>query len=347
MAVKKTAGTAAQEGADKAVATPAIKATTRKPAAKKAVAKKPAVKKPAAKKPATTARKPKTKSKVLTGKIAAPVATPQVPPVDEPQYKKCGISLREALFCDHYLTHYNGTQALYDAGFKAANRNVAAVDAHKLMQKPGVRAYLAAKMKDMFNRLEDEQDKLLQTFTYTAFADPNELVENRIDCCRFCYGQDNLYQFTPQEFERHKERHLEDVEAATILGQQPPEFDPKGGIGFSPNHQPNADCPECFGRGNESVVFKDTRYLSPAALALYAGVSEGKDGKKMIMHAQDKARETLAKIRKLYDDNTTVNVTFDPVALNEKFGDVMSKAHARAVETMEERRAAREARGDD
>lgn len=309
----------------------------------KPVAKTPA-KRPAAKKATATAAAPeakKRKTRTVTKK-AEPRPAPTVAPVDEPLYKQCGITLQAALFCDHYLTHYNATQAIWDAGYKAANRNVAAVDAHKMMQKPGVRQYIAAKMKAMFGRLEEEQDKLLQTFTFAAYADPNELVEHRIDCCRFCYGDGNNYQFTPQEFQRHEEQHDRAVAEAKVSGEPEPEFDPKGGVGYNPNLSPNEDCPECFGRGRPETVIKDTRFLSPAALTLYAGMKESKDGIEIKLNSQEKARETLAKIRKLYEDNTTVNLNFDAADLQAKFGDKMRKAHER----MEQMRAERFSKGE-
>lgn len=323
MAVKKQQG---QEQVEKVAGKPVVKTA----------AKKPAVKKPAAKKPVTkaTAAKPaRVRPKIPYVRTNAPETIPE----DAPLHVKLGILPRVALFCDFYLTHFNGAQAHEDAGFNPKNRNVARVEAHKILKRPNVRQYIAARMKATFDRLEDSQDRLLQTFVYTAYADPNELVENRIDCCRFCYGDGNQYQFTPQEFERHKEQHELDVREASAAGQAAPAFDPKGGIGFNPNNEPNEDCPECFGRGKDSTVFKDTRFLSPAALALYAGTKEGKDGKQILMHSQEKARETLAKVHKLYEDNATVNFNFDAADLEEKFGDKMRKAHERMQQMREER----------
>lgn len=324
MAVKKGE---VQEGIAKAAGKPVAKTPAKKPVVKKTAAK-------------AAAGEAKPKRMIPARKGATPKPGPKLAPVDEPLYKKCGITLQAALFCDHYLTHYNATQALWDAGYKAANRNVAAVDAHKLMQKPGVRQYIAEKMKGTFDRLEQEQDKLIQTLTYVAYANPNELSENRIDCCRFCYGTNHGYQFTPQEFERHREQHAIDVAEARSTGTDGPDFDPKGGIGFNPNNVPHEDCPECFGRGIESVVFKDTRYLSPAALALYASTKTTKDGKEVKTNDQAKARETLAKIHKLYDDKTEVNiVTMDTETLEEKFASKMRTAHERQAKVLEERAA--------
>ena len=333
MAVKKKEGQVQQEAAKVAGKTVA-----------KTVAKKPAAKKPAAKvsakapvevtatkaPPAKRTRKPSAKKPYVY------VGKPE-PDENSPLHEQCGILPQVALFCDYYLTHYNATQALIDAKYTAKNRNVARVDAFHMMQKPGVRKYIALRTKAILSRLEEEQDQLMRTFTEVAYADPNDLVEHRVDCCRFCYGTKHQYQFTPQEFERYREQHALNVSEAKAAGQPEPDFDPKGGAGFNPNNEPEPDCPECFGRGNSITVIKDTRFLSPASLRLYAGIKETKDGIEVKMHDQGKARETLAKIRKLYDDNATVNVSFDAADLEDKFGDKMRKAHERMARMREER----------
>lgn len=317
-------------------------------------AKKPAAKKPAAKKPGAPKGPAKAKSraplrknttKAEREKRAAAIA--DIVPAPPTLAEELGLAPQEALFVDCYLVHFNGRRAYQEAGYDSISVNGMSVAASKLLRRPNVAEYLRRRAQDMTARVEEEQNKLITVLTYTAYADHNELIENRIDCCRFCYGEGNLYQFTPQEFERYRERYEEECEAAKITGADIPEFDPKGGIGFNPNREPFQDCPECFGRGRECVVLKDTRYLSPAAQALYAGVKTSKDGIEVKTNDQAKARETLAKIHKLYDDSTKVNVSFDPEELEARFGDGMKKARERSQEMLEDRRKAREERGAD
>lgn len=64
-------------------------------------------------------------------------------------------------------------------------------------------------------------------------------------------------------------------------------FDEKGGIGFHALREPHPKCPECFGLGESMVVVKDTRKLSPAARALFAGVKQTKDGIQVLTHNKE------------------------------------------------------------
>ncbi len=331
--------------------TPQDKPQTKAPA-KAAPAKKPAAN-PKAKSPASKApAKPKDRVPLRKNRPAAEKSEPKVaiaetmPPATD-LIKSLGLTMQEALFVDQYLIHYNGRRAYTDAGYQSASDNAASVAASHLLRKPKIAEYLRIRGKAMIERAELEQDRLMLTLNYTAYGDANELIMNRIDCCRFCYGEGNQYQFTPQEFERYKEDYAAECERLKILGAEVPEFDPKGGIGYNPNREPYHDCPECFGRGRPEVVIADTRYLSPAAQAMYAGVKVGKNGIEVITNSQEKARETLAKIHKLFDDTAKVNVSFDPESLDAIFGEKMGASEAKMQQMLEERRKLREERGDD
>ncbi len=343
---------AVRKGTDETGSKPAVKAV-KKPAAKPAA--KPTAK-PVADKPATksngrarngegtikrdTSPLRKNRTKADRDKKPTPIAE-QFPPPPE-LYKEMGLSLQEAIFIEQYLTHFNQSRAYQEAYPSCLSYQGARANCWKLMQKPKIVAYRDRRMKAMFDRAEEEQDRLIRTYTMTAYADVNELVEYRHDCCRFCHGQGNKYQFTPAEFERHKDNHAIAVAEAMAAKEPVPEFDPQGGIGFNPNNDPSEDCPECFGRGRPTTIIKDTRFLSPAALSLYAGMKEGKDGIEIKMHSQEKAREVLAKIHKLYDDNTAVNLNFNVEELDAKFGEAMRKAHENAERMRQERLDAEE-----
>lgn len=66
-----------------------------------------------------------------------------------------------------------------------------------------------------------------------------------------------------------------------------PECDNDGGI--------DPDCRMCRGEGMAQAVPRDTRYLSPGAAALYAGVKQTKDGLEIKMHSQLDAAEKLMR----------------------------------------------------
>jgi phage terminase small subunit len=58
---------------------------------------------------------------------------------------------------------------------------------------------------------------------------------------------------------------------------------------------PHPSCPECAGYGQGRAVLKDTRYLSPSALALYAGIKQTKEGVQVLTHSKLDAMEKLLK----------------------------------------------------
>jgi len=219
-----------------------------------------------------------------------------------------------------------------EAGFAAKNANVAAVEASRLLRKPKVRDYLAVRSKEMFDRVEAEQDRLMATLTAVAFTDPNELVSYQRGACRFCYGAKHRYQHTAGEWDQKLEAHEARREAALAKDcPDPGPLDAKGGTGYDKRREPHSDCPECFGIGIGETIIKDTRRLSPAAQALYAGVKEGKEGLQVLMHSQEKARETLAKIYRMYEEGGNVNFIFNGEELTRKFEDKMARARARGA----------------
>jgi phage terminase small subunit len=244
-----------------------------------------------------------------------------------------GCTLRQARFVDLYLAlSFNGTQAYIEAGYSAKTENVAACCAAKLLRIANVRDYLAVRAKAMFDRVEAEQDRLMRTLTAVAFADPNELVSYRRGACRHCYGVNNRYQFTAGEWERRLEDHEKNREELLARDKADPgPLDGKGGVGYDKRRDPNPDCPECFGDGLGEQVIKDTRNLSPAALALYAGVEECNGGVRIKLNDQNRARELLAKIHGLFDErHLQFNITFNYDELNKIYGEKMAKARARS-----------------
>lgn len=117
-------------------------------------------------------------------------------------------------------------------------------------------------------------------------ADPNELIEHRIGCCRYCWGKGCRYQETQGERDRRFAQWERDRLAAAGTPNEAnfETFDRMGGIGFNATVAANPTCPECFGQGVGLPVLKDTRRLTPAARSLYAGVKITKDGQEVRMH---------------------------------------------------------------
>lgn len=226
----------------------------------------------------------------------APAAAP-APVVAE------GLEPRQQRFVDEYLIDLNGTQAAIRAGYSADSaRQIAAEN----LSKPNIQAAVAAGQAVLQDRTQVTAARVVREIALIAFADPRELVETKVGCCRHCWGTDFKRQRT--RFQRDA-----DFEQWRKKAKEGEAFDEEGGTGFNPHLPPNPDCIECCGGGHSRDVIKDTRYLSPAAAALYAGVRRTKDGMQVLTQDKGAALDRLGKILGVYEkDNTQKN---DPLAL--------------------------------
>lgn len=237
-----------------------------------------------------------------------------------------GLDARQARFVDLWLVSYNGAQAYRDAGYKAKNDNVAAVGASKLLRKVKHHPYTLARQAELFQRTADIQNEILSVVRAAAFADPRELVEYVRRCCRYCYGKSFKYQFKPSEMERRQDEYDEKLGEAEAQGKTLPPFDELGGLGFDSTKPPHPNCPECSGEGFGHALFKDTSNLTPAALALFEGVKEGKDGTEIKVASQRGYRELLANI---YDLSVEPTVIVNTGVSQEELEQTLAKAEAK------------------
>lgn len=246
------------------------------------------------------------------------------------------LTPKEIEFVEVYLTSYNGARAWMKT-FGTSSPLVAAASASRALTRVNIRTYLSKRMAAMFARTELSAEKFIIQYQYVAYADVNELVEYRREACRHCYGKGHLYQMTPQEMRDHKVNWTKAVAKVKGDNLPLPEFNELGGIGFDPRKTPHTECPECHAEGRGRVVFGDSRILSPAGQALYAGARTGKGDTEILMHSQEKAREMLARILKLFEDKTEITVGLDAQTLEDKFASKMRAAHERMAKIMEER----------
>lgn len=220
-----------------------------------------------------------------------------------------GLTPRERYFVEAYLASFNATRAYQEAGYTAKSDAVAAAGASRVLRKVKVAGAIRTRLEmALDDGYGEAQKRLLHTLIGQAFGDPGELVETRLDCCRYCYGKDYKYLFTPAEYQAHQDAYRLESDMATKNGLPPPMFNPKGGVGFSPRLDPCPDCPECHGRGVSCVIMKDTRHLSPAGRTLYAGVRETKEGLEVKLHDQVKARELLSRVFRLDRERIEVDL---------------------------------------
>lgn len=204
--------------------------------------------------------------------------------------KLAALEPRQQRFVQEYLVDLNGTQAAIRAGYSA---NTAAEQSYDLLRKPQIQRAIKEGQEKLQAKLEVNAERVVQRLAEIATADPRELVEVKVGCCRCCHGEGHRFQRTLLEMAHDRERWAE-------KGKVPEEFDEQGGVGFNPLLPPHPECPNCGGDGESRTVLKDTRNLSPRAAALYAGAKQTKYGIEIQMHSQMEAWEKLAKHLGLY-----------------------------------------------
>ncbi len=270
---------------------PQKKPAPQKPAAvKKAAGSAVPAKRPAVKKPPRAAAKPVSKKAPAKKATRTKSAAAQA------------LTAREAKFIDEFLVDLNGTQAAIRAGYSVKTaRQIASEN----LSKPHIQAAIAEARKHQQERTQITADAMLQQAWLIATADARELIETKVACCRHCWGENFRYQRTVSEMNHARESWRAE-------GKAPEDFDEEGGIGFNPHRPPHPDCTACVGDGYAREVIKDTRYLSPAAAQLYAGVKRTKEGLQVLTHSKEAFAEKIWKYLGMYErDNQQKS---DPLA---------------------------------
>lgn len=241
------------------------------------------------------------------------------------------------LFVVEYAKDGNGTQAAIRAGYSPRS---AGSQAEQLLKTPEIKQAIDAILNDRIDRGLLEGDALLARWNDRALADPNSLTQFQRVACRYCWGKDHRYQYTPAEMEEERAKHDDRRARAKLDGlTDPGDFDERGGLGYSAKRDPHPDCPECFGDGKGRMFFTDTRKLQGKDRTLFAGVKQTKDGMEVLMHSQTEAEDRLARNQGLYnaDQSGSKNVELTPEALGALFSGAMAKAEAKAKELAAER----------
>lgn len=273
---------------------------TKKPAAKKTKAAgirapAPAKALPKAKPSTKPAPKPAARKKPVPAKAPAPTAK-KAPPAQQ------SLTAKQQRFIDEYMVDLNATQAAIRAGYSP---DTAGAIGHENLKKPEIQLGIAEARRAQQERTNITADRWLQEVALIALADARDLVEVKKGCCRNCHGEGHKYQRSILEMNR-------DREAWSEKGKNPAEFDEAGGIGFNAMAAPHPECPHCGGDGHARTILKDTRYLSPAAAALYAGAKETQYGIEIKMHSKHDALEKLAKHLGTYERDNQQKT--DPLA---------------------------------
>lgn len=247
-------------------------------------------KKTVAEKRAEPPTKPSAKTTRKPGKPPSRV----VPAADGSGKAVLGDKMR--LFVAEYMRDLSATRA-YMRVFTSAKPGTARTEGPALLRLPEVQEAIQAEMRARQQRAQLDADGVVDRLAKMATADERELMELRVGCCRYCWGNDHRYQYTEAEMERAEAEHAAKVERDEAKG----DFDTAGGTGFNANDPPNPECPECFGDGRRRTVFKDTRYVSEGAAMLFAGIKETKDGIEVKLHSRAEALVQLGRHFGVFD----------------------------------------------
>lgn len=268
-----------------------------------AAAKKKPAAKPVARKTTPAKKKPAPRKTVASIKKAKPVvkgkAVPQTIAMAPAKHTRPEL---ETLFCQEYVVDLNGTQAYLRVkpGAKPAS---AKVEASRLLSKPNIQAGIAKLIAERSQSTGITAATALQTAWDILTADPRELMEYRVGCCRHCWGFKFGYQRSDAQFEADQDafaaaQAMADEKGKAKMG----EFKTKGGPGYDLRKSANPDCPECGGEGEGREVFHDTRNVSKAAASLFAGVEVTRHGRKLLTHNKDAAMDKVFRHLGLYND---------------------------------------------
>lgn len=256
---------------------------------------------------------PKKKSKPAAPRpkgAAKPVGAAKKRSVSPARDPETGLTPKQAAFVREYLVDLNATQAAIRAGYSARTANEQAA---RLLANVSVAAAIERAMAQRAERTEITQDMVLERWWQIATADPNEVIQFRRTCCRYCHGKKFEYQWVDeQEFAQAlmSVRLTNEAEKAKKKPAPPlalPSDD--GGFGFVRSDPPHPQCPKCRGEGTPDVYAHDTRLLKGSARLLYAGVKVTQSGFEMKVHDQMAALDKVARHLGMYKDRVEVEVT--------------------------------------
>ncbi|WP_342656835.1 terminase small subunit [Pantoea sp. RSPAM1] len=196
-----------------------------------------------------------------------------------------GLSDKESIFVSSYLQSRDKYDAYLKAGYSGSDRH-----ARLLYRKPAIARAINLGIEMMSEQAILTGRDILRHWHEIATADPNEISQLRRTCCRYCWGENFLYQWGDiAEYDKAAEKAAKD-------GKPAPEY---GGLGFVANDDPNPDCPRCGGEGLADVFLADTRDVIGTARRLIASVKKTKFGIEVMTRDQDAALKNLAAFHNL------------------------------------------------
>lgn len=214
---------------------------------------------------------------------------------------------------------------------------------HSEASRTSANHMVAARIRELMAAAADdstvEVKDVLRRYVTQLNADPRALSAIHVAPCRYCYGKGHRYQRTDGELEDDRDRWEEKRDGLLAANKPDPgEFSEKGGGGFDARKKPNPECPKCAGHGDPRVILKDSTGYDEAALALYMGAEEGKDGIKVKTLDRSKALDAVARHVDFFQrDNESGTKVFDPDDLARRFGSTIERSFERHAAMLAER----------
>lgn len=197
-----------------------------------------------------------------------------------------GISDQQAKFAMLVAQGKKPTEAYRLAGYEGQGAT-ANSNASRMLRNARVYRAISYFRNQYQKRYTADLDLLVSQLMAIVQADPNQLAQFRRVNCRYCWGENHLYQWRDiAEFDKAAAQASRD-------GKPEPEY---GGLGFVDNAIPNPDCPKCCGEGTGQLYMADTTLLDGDARQLYAGGKLGKFGVEILLEDKAAARRELIKL---------------------------------------------------
>ncbi|EGO6101269.1 terminase small subunit, partial [Escherichia coli] len=169
-----------------------------------------------------------------------------------------GISDQQAKFAMLVAQGKKPTEAYRLAGYEGQGAT-ANSNASRMLRNARVFRAISYFRNQYQKRYTADLDLLVSQLMAIVLADPNQLAQFRRVNCRYCWGENHLYQWRDiAEFDKAAAQASRD-------GKPEPEY---GGLGFVDNAIPNPDCPKCCGEGTGQLYMADTTLLDGDARQL-------------------------------------------------------------------------------
>ncbi|EMC2173196.1 terminase small subunit [Escherichia coli] len=197
-----------------------------------------------------------------------------------------GISDQQAKFAMLVAQGKKPTEAYRLTGYEGQGAT-ANSNASRMLRNARVFRAISYFRNQYQKRYTADLDLLVSQLMAIVLADPNQLAQFRRVNCRYCWGENHLYQWRDiAEFDKAAAQASRD-------GKPEPEY---GGLGFVDNAIPNPDCPKCCGEGTGQLYMADTTLLDGDARQLYAGAKFGKFGVEILLEDKAAARRELLRL---------------------------------------------------